>query len=1608
MSHKNCPKRLKNRIFSLITFTFVLTFLFTFLLSDTTYAQTSDQISLQGKIVRNDTGYEGLNVVNGTPACVASGADTCDFQVKYYSASTSGTLYLTETFSDVEIGDYGGVFNLKLGSGSVTTSAECSDGTCNTIEEVFGEFKTIYLEIGFAPGGDGSFTETFTRTSLNASAFAMGAGSDSFSFYNTDDTGESSLNAVAGAVYYNTTDDELKVYNGSSWVSLGSEGATAWGIADVGTDYGAYMSATGIGAFDNFTLDTDDDRLSIHSDQMEGGLSVYSSYATTGGTWPLVAFKADSSNYEGAILELTQDGTGDILQGYSGSTFSFQIDSSGGMHLASNGIAYFEPFSSLPAGGDLGPNTGEGCLYSYGGSLYWDSDCSASSPTALGGGTTLWTDDGTFTYLTSTSDDLVLGASTTTNAPFFFDVSEKRLGIGTGSPQATIDIAGASSTISNTSGDITITPADNLVVADADINLSTNWSNIYGENLKIWGNNSSDIYLQPSGGNVGIGATSATATLHITGTADNEQLIVKANSTQTTNLTEWQNSSGTHLASIDPAGYAAFATGSANSSAILTLGANTSSVAQINFNASADIDVSSPNNGDLWWNGSNLYFYDGTQNIDLLSGGLGIYSEHGLVSDGSYLELVHSQNTHSVITNGWECVGGSNDEYCTGGYWRNVKDTFTNIKHSLSNVWNKADEDGVIRADVRLTNVELAPGVDVGTGGDGDITVSSDTNINTTSLISGRSCADGGDAVNYNISSFNVAGTEATLSTIPSTGCLSAGDEVLIINLQGTSTAYDNVGNYETLEVQSVSGDTVTFKTAKVKYYGNNTDDDSNLGTASGTQRVMLQRVPNYNNVTVNTSQNFYPSAWDGSKGGVLFFRASGDVNVNGTIHANNLGYRGGYGDEPDNDPGTSGGGIGDHFDVVGNSWFENGAGGGGGGGGGGGNGTDGVGSPIDTNNYGREVGYADLRKLIMGGGGGGGQDNDSGNNSSSQGKGGDGGGIIYIAGDAITVSGSLSSDGQDGTDPYNAGADYTDGAGGGGAGGSVFLQGNTLNVDGASVAGGNGEENTGALSGNQSGGDGADGRIAVYYSDSYTGSTSNPSTTNFYEVGYNYYGLYNSPVIPTLNSQSYGDIRWEESLDTYGKIGVQTRSGSSTDPTDGTWEEWKPSVDSTNYFTLENANTHTNWVGTNSTVAEGDVTRNVDYFEDEDEATATNLTKITSSTDGGYAEATISNSDISGYDYLTMWVRASETGNTLRLSMGESAGNEQTEDVTIDTTNTWQKVYWDISDITSTDIDAVTKLRVTNLTSASNTIYIDNIKAEKLCTDNSGCKISSTPDSYLQYRVVLTTTNLSYQPQLESIQFSYSTGYSIEIYDEDTVRLYNNTGASKYLKLDASTTAPETVEGQLDVIGDLNVTGVLELGTTGDMGTMQYDETNDQLQFTNDGSNWISMGEHTKEVTLSAEYPGAILAADGSDNTGSMASDAEGTSSNSMNYYEWSSSETTLQDYDVRVRFTLPSDFVSWDTDAVVFNYATETTSSSDNKADIYVYEESTATVDASFTDRVSATAGVWGSSTIPNTSLTDCDTAGETCVFILRMYSTNDNYTRIGDITLKYNREL
>ncbi|MFZ2882143.1 MAG: hypothetical protein WA019_03645, partial [Candidatus Moraniibacteriota bacterium] len=74
------------------------------------------------------------------------------------------------------------------------------------------------------------------------------------------------------------------------------------------------------------------------------------------------------------------------------------------------------------------------------------------------GGESLFTDSGTETYLTSTTDDLILGSNTNTNAPFYLDVSTNSLRLGSGATaDATLNLYasdGDTGSLSYTTGDI--------------------------------------------------------------------------------------------------------------------------------------------------------------------------------------------------------------------------------------------------------------------------------------------------------------------------------------------------------------------------------------------------------------------------------------------------------------------------------------------------------------------------------------------------------------------------------------------------------------------------------------------------------------------------------------------------------------------------------------------------------------------------------------------------------------------------------------------------------------------------------------------------------------------------------------------------------------------------------------------------------------------------------------------------------------------------------------------------------------------------------------------------------------------------------------------------
>ncbi|MEI8232816.1 MAG: hypothetical protein WCG44_03665, partial [bacterium] len=203
----------------------------------------------------------------------------------------------------------------------------------------------------------------------------------------------------------------------------------------------------------------------------------------------------------------------------------------------------------------------------------------------------------------------------------------------------------------------------------------------------------------------------------------------------------------------------------------------------------------------------------------------------------------------------------------------------------------------------------------------------------------------------------------------------------------------------------------------------------------------------------------------------------------------------------------------------------------------------------------------------------------------------------------------------------------------------------------------------------------------------------------------------------------------------------------------------------------------------TTDAVAEGDITRDVNFYEDEDELNPTKITKLNLGMNNNtYAETRITQSDLSNSDFITAWIYSNGEGNTAKLSFGENAATEHEVLINIKSANVWQKVYWDISHIPRQERDAVRILRV----SGGSNLYIDNIVAQSFLNVSTDSAIASTPNDYLQYRVILASSNPGYNPTLFNIQAEWSNGFKIQQTDSNNVRLYNYSGTSQDLRLDA------------------------------------------------------------------------------------------------------------------------------------------------------------------------------------------------------------------------------
>jgi hypothetical protein len=85
-------------------------------------------------------------------------------------------------------------------------------------------------------------------------------------------------------------------------------------------------------------------------------------------------------------------------------------------------------------------------------------------------------------------------------------------------------------------------------------------------------------------------------------------------------------------------------------------------------------------------------------------------------------------------------------------------------------------------------------------------------------------------------------------------------------------------------------------------------------------------------------------------------------------------------------------------------------------------------------------------------------------------------------------------------------------------------------------------------------------------------------------------------------------------------------------------------------------------------------------------------------------------------------------------------------------------------------------------------------------------------------------------------------------------------------------------------------------------------------------------------------DYDGVAYAADGTNNVGQLVLLSSG--ANLSNYYKWTSTNSSLQDYDILLRVRLPSDFVRWSPEPFVVTYKSDSANQADNKLDISMFD--------------------------------------------------------------------
>lgn len=156
---------------------------------------------------------------------------------------------------------------------------------------------------------------------------------------------------------------------------------------------------------------------------------------------------------------------------------------------------------------------------------------------------------------------------------------------------------------------------------------------------------------------------------------------------------------------------------------------------------------------------------------------------------------------------------------------------------------------------------------------------------------------------------------------------------------------------------------------------------------------------------------------------------------------------------------------------------------------------------------------------------------------------------------------------------------------------------------------------------------------------------------------------------------------------------------------------------------------------------------------------------------------------------------------------------------------------------------------------------------------------------------------------------------------------------------------------------------------------------------------------EKTVEQFFHATYPNVSYQADGSDNVGQLI--VTNNSGSLKNHYTWTSTRTSLQDYDINVRATVSSDFVRWKDNPLAITYASSIADTAKNQLDIAVFDTAgnSVTLSGSTTD-LAATS--WTTTSMEFTNGTW--TPGGAFLIRLHVQAKDAEQMKVSDLKLQF----